>query len=66
MESEEISELDQVLLTYAIDLLNNKYNTVDDLVKMWLLYGPYMDRRIPRPEIRKPWMAGLGVTKRPS
>lgn len=65
MESEQISELDQILLIYAIDQLNNKFHTVDDLVKYWLLFGPVLGY-VPKPEVRKPWMAGLGLTKKPS
>ena len=62
MEKEKISELDQVLLTYAIDLLNNKYHDVNELVKFWKLFGPCLER-VPKPEVYRPWMSGLGLTQ---
>lgn len=65
MEPREISELEQAVLIYSIDQLNNKFHTVDDLVRFWLLFGPCLER-VPKPEVRKPWMAGLGLTKKPS
>jgi len=30
-----------------------------------LLFGPVLGK-VPEPEVRKPWMAGLGLTKKPS
>ncbi len=63
--SEKISELDQAILVHTVDLLNNQYHTVDELVKLWMLFGPCLEK-VPRPEVRKPWMAGLGLTKKPS
>lgn len=57
----EISELDQRLLVYNIRLLYEKFDTVGDLVKFWTLYGP-CTHKCPKPEIRRPWSAGLGLT----
>lgn len=58
MNGKEITELDQRLLVYTIDRLNNKYDSVEDLVKLWKLFGPCIER-CPKPEVRRPWMAGL-------
>ena len=58
MEKQEISEEEQIILDYAIDRLYCKYNTVQDLVKDWILFGPCIEW-CPRPEVRRPWMFGL-------
>jgi len=60
MEGKEITELDQQYLLYSIQLLQKKYNTVDDLIRFWTLFGPCLEW-CPKPEIRKPWMVGLNL-----
>lgn len=58
MDRKEITELDQRILIYSIDRLYNKYDSVEDLVKLWKLFGPCIEH-CPKPEIRRPWMVGL-------
>jgi hypothetical protein len=65
MEPNSISELDQKLLIYAIDKLETRFNHPYDLVEFWTLYGP-CNEEVPTPEVRKPWMGGLGLSRKGS
>jgi hypothetical protein len=58
MVKKHITEEEQVILDYAIDRLENRYDYAEDLVKDWILFGPCIER-CPKPEIRRPWMFGL-------
>lgn len=60
MQEREISEEEQIILSYAIDRLYSKYDTVQDVAKDWILFGPCIER-CPKPEIHRPWTFGLGV-----
>lgn len=60
MSREKISEEDQRLLQYSVRRLYERYHTVGDLAKEWLLFGPCIEV-CPRPEIRRPWVYGLDL-----
>jgi hypothetical protein len=60
MDENIISEEQQIILDYSIDRLYQRYDTAQDLVKDWLLFGPCIER-CPKPEVRRPWMSGLKI-----
>lgn len=60
MVEKEVSEEEQIILNYTIDRLYGQYNSVEDLVKIWILFGPCIER-CPKPETRRPWTFGLKV-----
>ena len=51
---------DQSMLNYTIDRLYSRYDSPEDLIKIWILFGPCIER-CPKPEIRSPWTLGLDV-----